>query len=115
MKKENTCIFCKIIAGDVPSTKIYEDDRVVVIKDIAPKAPIHYLIMPKKHFSDICQLQEEDVSLAGHLLLVAKKLATSDGKTSDFRLVVNNGAEAGQIVFHLHIHFLAGKKQSNDI
>lgn len=101
------CIFCSIIEKKSPSTTIYEDDYTLVIKDIAPKAPIHYLIIPKKHVADINTLTPDDQLMTGHLLLVAKKISEQES-LPDFRLVVNNGRGAGQIVFHLHIHFLSG-------
>ena len=98
------CIFCKVIEKQVPAEVIEENDDVIVIRDIAPKAPIHYLIIPKKHIKDLNEL--DDAKLAGKLLFTAKKLA----KGEPFRLVISNGYDAGQRVFHLHIHFLSGKK-----
>ena len=104
----NTCIFCKIIAKEIPSAIIAETDDILVVKDINPKAPIHYLIIPKKHIIDCAHLESNDGILAGNLLLMAKQLATQLSGSQAFQLVVNNGAAAGQIIFHLHIHFLAG-------
>ncbi len=115
MNEVSSCIFCKIINDLLPSSKIYEDEYSLVIKDIAPQAPIHYLIIPKKHVADIQSLQKEDAALAAHLLLVAKKISELDQATQDFRLVVNNGAGAGQIIFHLHFHFLGGMQLGREM
>ncbi len=108
-----SCIFCKIIAREVPSTIIAETDDIIVIKDINPKAPIHYLIIPKKHMADLTKFEQTDAPLAGHMLLMAKQLSQGLSGSQDFKLMVNNGADAGQIVFHAHIHFLAGKKMAD--
>lgn len=102
------CIFCKIIAQEIPSTFIQETDDLIVIKDIAPKAPIHYLIIPKKHIKNIQELQPEDFGLMSSMVKMAQQLSSQLLGDGDFRLVINNGFNAGQRVFHLHIHFLAG-------
>jgi len=107
---KNDCLFCKIVAKEIPSSIIEENDEVMVIKDIAPKAPIHYLVIPKKHVQDIQSLTSEDEQLAGKLMMMANKIAQQLPGTGDFRLVVNSGKQAGQQVFHLHAHMLAGKK-----
>ncbi len=105
------CIFCKIIAGEIPAKKVYEDDQMVAIEDIAPKAPLHLLLLPKRHFSNCLDMQESDCATLGHLFRVAGELATQRGLSEGgFRLVQNNGADAGQTVFHLHIHLLAGRE-----
>lgn len=106
------CIFCKIIKKEIPAKIIAENDSVIVIQDIAPKVPIHYLIIPKKHIVDVSQLQPEDKDLAGEILLMAKQLSESDSKAKSFRLVSNNGKGVGQSVFHIHFHFCAGKELS---
>ncbi|HJM68441.1 MAG TPA: histidine triad nucleotide-binding protein [Candidatus Babeliales bacterium] len=102
------CIFCKIIAGDIPSKPILETDDIIVLEDIAPKAPIHYLIIPKKHVVDVRAFESDEQNLAGNMLFAAQTLSKQEGDIP-FRLLVNNGHEAGQRVFHLHMHFLAGK------
>ncbi len=107
---DKNCIFCKIIAREVPSAIIAETNNIIVIKDLFPKAPIHYLIIPKKHVQDIQSLHENDTALAGELILMAKQLSTQLNGSKAFRLLVNSGADVGQKVFHLHLHFLAGKQ-----
>ncbi len=103
------CIFCKIINKEIPAKIIAENENVFVIKDIAPKAPIHYLIIPKKHISDVSRLENTERDIAADLLLMAKQLSESDERAKAFKLNSNNGAAAGQEVFHIHLHFLAGK------
>jgi histidine triad (HIT) family protein len=104
------CIFCKIIAGEIPSTKIYEDEKVYVFEDINPVAPVHILVVPKKHTTDLNELSREDESLLGHMILTAQKLAAEKGMAGGYRLVLNSGVSAGQSVFHLHLHLLAGRQ-----
>jgi len=107
------CIFCAIIAGNIPATIIDQNDDVVVIQDLHPKAPIHYLIIPKKHVENINSLDEHNAHLAAKIALMAKKLAHEKFNDGDFRLIINNGPGAGQSVFHLHCHFLSGKKMTD--
>lgn len=103
------CIFCSIVEGKVSAAVVMETSDVIVIKDRAPKAPVHYLIISKKHVVNIKELERDDVELAAHLLLTAKALSqTLPANQQDFRLVSNNGKNAGQVIYHLHIHFLAG-------
>ena len=107
------CVFCSIIAKKVPSTIVEETPDVLVIKDIAPKAPVHYLIITKKHIENIKALTSADSQLAADLLLMAGNLSKKLSSPQAFRLVVNDGAQAGQRVFHLHIHFLAGSQMTD--
>jgi histidine triad (HIT) family protein len=101
-------IFSKIIKREIPATIIYEDDLALAFRDVNPQAPVHFLVIPKKPIVKLAEATTEDQSLLGHLLIVASKVAAQEGLTG-FRLVTNNGAEAGQTVFHLHIHVLGGR------
>lgn len=104
------CIFCKIVAGEIPAQKVWENDRVLVIKDINPKAPIHDLIISKKHIPDLNSAKTEDRELLGEMLLAAVQTAKIEGIAErGYRLIVNVGKEGGQIVPHLHFHLLGGK------
>lgn len=109
------CIFCKIISGEIPSSYIVETDHVVVIKDISPKAPIHYLIVPKKHIQNMHELSDSDAFIAGQMATVARDLARKTHNDIDFNIIVNNGAKAGQTVFHMHWHFLSGRNICHEI
>lgn len=102
------CLFCKIAAGDIPAELIFEDDQVVAFRDISPQAPVHFLIIPRKHLAGPAEIVEENEALAGHMIRVAGVVAKKEG-IDDFRLVFNNGAEAGQTVFHIHLHVLGGR------
>lgn len=105
------CIFCKIVAGDIPCDTVYEDEDVMAFKDINPKAPVHVLIIPKEHVESAAHLGDQQVELAGRLQLAAVEVARRTGVLEDgFRLVTNSGAGAGQAVFHLHYHLLAGRE-----
>ncbi len=105
------CIFCRIIMGKMNAAKVYEDDLIIAIKDIAPVAPLHLLVMPKKHLVNTLDLPPEDSSLVGHIFQVAARLARANGvDESGFRIVCNNNAGAGQSVFHLHFHLLGGRR-----
>ncbi len=107
----DNCIFCKIIQGKLEAEKVYEDDMIVVIRDIAPVAPLHLLLMPKKHMVNSMDLQVDDDPLIGRIFQVASALAREKGYAdSGFRIVNNNNRGAGQSVFHLHFHLLAGRQ-----
>jgi diadenosine tetraphosphate (Ap4A) HIT family hydrolase len=101
------CLFCRIVAGEIPSKKVYEDDAVFAFEDIAPKAPTHLLVVPRKHVARLADAGEDE-ALLGMLLARVARIARDRG-LSDFRLVVNNGEGVGQSVFHLHFHVLAGR------
>lgn len=107
------CVFCKIITGVLPGVIIAENSDLIVIKDIAPKAPIHYLIIPKKHIVGIQTLESHDAPIMGSIALMAKELSSRLIGSSDFRLIENDGPDAGQSVFHLHMHFLSGQKMTD--
>lgn len=109
----DTCVFCRIIRKEVPSTVIKETDGVVAIKDIAPKAPIHYLIFPKKHIRDLQSIDKADLPLVNEIAQMAQEISRTLSGSQAFRLVFNNGAQAGQSVFHMHGHFLSGKQMSD--
>jgi len=105
------CLFCKIITGDIPAKKVYEDERLLVIEDIGPKAPLHLLFIPKVHFSNCLDMTAAHDEVVGYIFRKAGDIAREKGVAeSGFRLVQNNGAEAGQSVFHLHVHMLAGRE-----
>ena len=110
MSEENKTIFGKIIRGEMPSEKVYEDDEVLAFKDINAAAPTHILVIPKKHIVNLFDADEGDTELLGKLMQTARKVAIEQGLEDDgFRLVVNNGAGVGQTVFHLHVHVLGGR------
>ncbi|MDR0418013.1 MAG: histidine triad nucleotide-binding protein [Puniceicoccales bacterium] len=102
-------IFQKIIDHEIPAEILMEDEQCIVIRDINPGAPIHVLIIPKKNIPRLAEAQESDVPILGHLLLMAQKFAQTQGLSKGFRVVINNGPDAGESVPHLHIHLLAGK------
>ncbi len=108
------CIFCKIVAGEIPSKKVYEDDRILAFHDISPLAPTHILIIPKVHIKDAFGITEENADLIGHIAVVAAKIAREQGLDA-YRLQTNCGESAGQSVFHLHFHLLGGKVLSNEV
>lgn len=104
------CLFCKIVNGDIPSDKVYEDDDVLGFNDISPQAPHHVLFIPKKHISTVNDIDDGDAELVGKLYLAAKQHAAELGVAEEgYRLVVNTNAGAGQTVFHIHLHMLAGR------
>lgn len=104
------CLFCKIINGEIPSEKVYEDEEILAFKDIHPKAPVHILVIPKKHISSAMKIEEQDEALIGKMFTVIKKLAKEFGLENGYRIVNNCGSDGGQEVMHLHLHLLGGKK-----
>ncbi len=104
------CIFCKIAAGEIPSAKVFEDDRCLAFNDLSPQAPTHILIIPRKHVDSLDKARESQEDLLGHLLLTAADIARSKGFADDgYRVVINTNRDGGQTVFHLHVHLLAGR------
>lgn len=107
------CLFCKIIAGDIPSTIVYQDEDCIAIRDIAPQAPTHVLVMPRKHFCCLTTAATEDPELVGRLMKVCVKVAELEGLTEDgYRVVTNIGENGAQTVKHLHLHVLGGRKMT---
>ncbi|MGE0126933.1 MAG: histidine triad nucleotide-binding protein [Blastocatellales bacterium] len=108
---ESNCLFCRIIAGEIPSNNVYEDDLALAFRDINPQAPTHVLIIPKKHIATLNDLSQGDQALMGHLTLVASKLAEQSSiAASGYRTVINTGVGAGQSVWHIHVHLLGGRE-----
>ena len=103
------CLFCKIIKGDIPSTKVYEDELVFAFRDIAPQAPTHILVIPKAHIPSMDGIDAENSVVVAHIFSVIPKIAAAENLTGGYRVVSNCGADAGQTVFHLHFHILGGK------
>ena len=106
------CLFCKIIGGSIPSTKVYEDETVYAFRDIAPQAPTHILVIPKAHMADMNDVTAETSAVVAHIFEVIPQIAKSEGLTGGYRVVSNCGADAGQTVQHLHFHILGGKQLS---
>ena len=110
------CLFCKIIKGEIPSTKVYEDEEILAFNDINPAAPIHILVIPKKHITSLAHMGKEDEATVGKIYGVINKIAEEKGfKESGYRVIVNCGKDAGQEVMHLHFHVLAGAKFGDKI
>ena len=103
------CIFCKIIAGDIPSTKVYEDETVLAFRDIAPQAPTHVLVVPKAHIEDCNGITAENSAVVAHIFEVIPQIAAAEGLVNGYRVATNTGADSGQTVPHLHFHILGGK------
>ena len=105
------CIFCAIVAGEIPSDIVYEDKDVVAFKDINPKAPVHVLVVPRRHIPSVNDITDADAELIGHIFVVARKIAEETGiAETGYRIVSNNGPEGGQEVDHLHIHVMGGRQ-----
>ena len=106
------CLFCKIVAGQIPSTKVYEDETVLAFRDIAPQAPCHVLVIPKAHISDANGITAENSAVVAHIFQVIPQIAKAEGLEKGYRIVSNCGPDAGQTVQHLHFHILGGKQLS---
>ena len=104
------CLFCKIVAGQIPSTKVYEDDSVLAFRDIAPMAPTHILVIPKTHIASVAEVTSENSAVVAHIFEVIAKVAAQEGLTGGYRVVSNCGDHAGQTVHHLHFHILGGRQ-----
>ncbi|SPE21869.1 Protein HitA [Burkholderiales bacterium] len=105
-----SCLFCRIARGEIPSRSVFQDDEVIVFHDIHPAAPVHLLIVPKRHIDSLLDAEADHQSLLGKMLLLAPRLAKEQGASDGFRLIVNNGTGGGQEVFHLHFHVLGGPR-----
>lgn len=110
MSHDPNCLFCKIVAGQIPSRKVFEDEQVLAFHDIHPWAPVHVLIVPKQHIAMMSDLTEEHVTLLGHMSVLAPKLMRELGVTNGFRTVINTGPDGGQEVYHLHMHVMGGAR-----
>lgn len=110
------CIFCKIAAGVIPSTKVFEDERVFAFRDIHPQAPTHILIVPKQHYTNLAELDERDLPLTGYLLHVANRIAEEEGiARKGYRVAINCGPQGGQVVQHVHVHLLGGRELAGEL
>ena len=106
------CLFCKIAKGDIPSTKVYEDDRILAFRDIAPQAPTHILVIPKTHIGSVAEITGENSDVVRHIFEVIPKIAAAEKLDGGYRVISNCGADAGQTVHHLHFHILGGRTLS---
>ena len=109
------CLFCKIVKGDIPSTKVYEDEKILAFRDIAPMAPTHILVIPKAHIGSVNEVNAENADIVAHIFTVIPKIAAAEGLTNGYRVVSNCGSDAGQTVHHLHFHILGGKLLSTEM
>ncbi|HET6478051.1 MAG TPA: histidine triad nucleotide-binding protein [Dehalococcoidales bacterium] len=108
------CLFCRIVAGELPSDTLYQDEQVMAFRDINPLAPTHVLIIPKRHISSLAELSDDEAQIIGHMARVANKLAREEGiARRGYRLVVSSGEDGGQVVPHLHMHLLGGRRLSD--
>jgi histidine triad (HIT) family protein len=114
VQRDDHCIFCKIIAGQIPCKKVYEDDEIFAFHDINPAAPVHFLMVPKAHIESLNHLHSEHAELLGRMLALAPQLAAEQGcrtgREGGFRVIVNTGLDGGQEVFHLHVHVMGGQR-----
>ena len=106
------CLFCKIVAGDIPSKKVYEDESILAFRDIAPQAPTHILVIPKTHIASVAEITADNSGVVAHIFEVIPQIAKAEGLEGGFRVVSNCGDHAGQTVHHLHFHILGGKQLS---
>jgi histidine triad (HIT) family protein len=104
------CLFCRIRDGELPSNKVYEDEHVIAFHDLYPNAPLHVLIVPRKHIATINDMQDDDAELVGRLFLAAKQIAADAGYGDGYRVLMNCGEKGGQVIFHMHLHLMAGFK-----
>ena len=104
------CLFCKIVAGEIPSTKVYEDDQVLAFRDIAPMAPTHILVIPKTHIGSVAEINADNSGVVSHIFEVIPQIAAAEGLANGYRVVSNCGQDAGQTVHHLHFHILGGRE-----
>ena len=111
----NDCLFCRIISGDIPSTKVFEDDQIFAFRDIAPMAPTHILVVPKTHIAGVDEITPENSAIVAHIFEMIPIIAREEGLTGGYRVVSNIGEDGGQTVRHLHFHSLGGKKLSNEM
>ncbi|MCH5205488.1 MAG: histidine triad nucleotide-binding protein [Oscillospiraceae bacterium] len=109
------CLFCKIIAGEIPSTKVYEDDKILAFRDIAPQAPTHILVIPKQHIGGVDELNENNAAVVSHIFAKIAEIAKQEGLENGYRVVSNIGEDGGQTVRHLHFHILGGKKLNTEM
>jgi histidine triad (HIT) family protein len=107
--RDPDCLFCRIVAGEIPSDRVYEDDAVIAFRDINPRAPTHVLVVPRRHVPDVQHLTDADAELLSRLFGTIRTLAAEAGLESGYRVVTNVGPDAGQTVFHLHLHLLGGR------
>lgn len=107
------CLFCRVVAGEIPADIIYQDEQAVAFRDVNPQAPVHALVIPRQHIASLKEAEQGDAATLGHLLQVAARIAAEQGLSeSGFRTVINTGAGAGQSVFHLHLHIIGGRRLS---
>ncbi len=109
------CLFCKIIAGEIPSTKVYEDDKCLAFRDIAPMAPTHILVIPKQHIGGVDELNEDNSAVVAHIFAKIAQIAKNEGLTEGYRVVSNVGAHGCQSVRHLHFHIIGGRQLTNEM
>lgn len=103
------CLFCRIVAGEIPSDRVFEDDEVIAFRDVAPRAPTHVLVIPRRHVPDVHALNDDDAALLARCFAALRHVADAEGLKTGYRVVTNVGADAGQSVFHLHFHLLGGR------